>query len=185
MSHPLPADMELRIHRLLSPNYPDPWRGFTDITRILERDPAAFAALVDALAAPYRQAPPDAVLCPESCGFLFGAPIAYSLGTRLVLARRPGKLPRPTHRRAYQALGIGPSPERELAIHADALSAGDRVLIVDDVLASGGTLLATLALVQDTGATPCGAAVAIELERFHAREKLNALSISLHAALVL
>src|ERR671933_2145166 len=74
----LDPDAALAIHRLLNPNHPAPWRGFTDITRILERDPASFGALVDAMVGPHRAHPPDAILCPESCGFLkgFGAPRA-------------------------------------------------------------------------------------------------------------
>ncbi len=185
VSRALAADVELRVHQLLNPRHPEPWRGFTDITRVLERDPAAFRALVEALAAPYRGSPPDAVVCPESCGFVFGAPLAYVLGARLVLARRPGKLPRPVRARAYEALGIGPSPHRELAVHADALVEGARVLAVDDVLASGGTLLAVLDLVAEAGAVTCGAAVAIELERFRARAKLGARGVALHAAVAL
>jgi adenine phosphoribosyltransferase len=181
----LDPDASLAIHKLLNPNHPAPWRGFTDITRILERDPASFRALVDAMVAPHRAHPPDAILCPESCGFLFGAPMAYALGTRLVLARRPGKLPRPTIRRAYQALGIGPSPEREMAIHADALAAGMRVLIVDDVLATGGTVLAALDLVHERGATACGVAVAVELVRFRAREALAERGVATYAAIQL
>ena len=181
----LAADMEERIHRLLNPKHPEPWRAFTDITCVLERDPAAFRALVEALAAPHRESPPDTVLCPESCGFVFGAPLAYVLGVRLVLARRPDKLPRPAKRRAYEAMGIGPSAQRELAVRADALGAGARVLAVDDVLASGGTLLALADLVAEVGAITCGAAVAVELERFRAREKLGARAVPLRAAVVL
>src|SRR5437870_13464390 len=104
----LAPDAARAIRTLLNLNHPEPWRGFIDITRFLERDPDCLRALVDAMVAPHRTAPPDAMVCPEACGFVFGAPMAYTLGTRLVLARRPGKLPRPTVRRAYQALGIGP-----------------------------------------------------------------------------
>jgi adenine phosphoribosyltransferase len=181
MSEALTPGAELAIRALLNPNHPQPWRGFIDITRILERDPASFHALVDAMVAPHRPAPPEAILCPESCGFLFGAPMTYALGTRLVLAQRPGKLPRPKVRRAYQSLGIGPSPEREMAIHADAITPGTRILVVDDVLATGGTVLAALELVRECGANPCGVAVAVEL--VHARDMLAERSVATFAAI--
>src|SRR5438093_2029688 len=92
-------DMELTVRKLLVPMYPAPARGFTDITRVLERDPAAFCWLVDRLVAQHRARPPDAVLAIDACGYLFGAPLAWALTTRFVMARRAGKLPRVTLRR--------------------------------------------------------------------------------------
>ncbi len=85
----------------------------------------------------------------------------------------------------HRALGIGPSPEREMAIHADALAAGMRVLIVDDVLATGGTVLAALDLVHERSATAGGVAVAVELVRFRAREALAERGVATYAAVQL
>ncbi|HEV8636141.1 MAG TPA: phosphoribosyltransferase family protein [Chloroflexota bacterium] len=180
---PLSDDLDLTVRKLLVPTYPAPWRGFTDITRVMERDPAAFRALVEEMLAPHRADPPDAVVAVESCGYVFGAPMAYELGSRLILARRAGKLPRPTLRHRYRAVGIGPAPDREMEVHTDAIVAGMRVLVVDDVLASGGTVLAALDLVQRAQGVPCAVSVAVELVRFDARASIRERRVPLFAAL--
>jgi adenine phosphoribosyltransferase len=185
MPQSLSPDAARTITQLLNPQYPAPMRGFTDITRVLERDPASFRVLLDAMVAPLVVDPPDAILCVEACGFLFGAPMALALGSRLVLARRPGKLPRPTVQRDYEALGIGPSPQRSLTIHADAIEPGWRVVVVDDILASGGTVLAAVDLLQEAHGVASGVSVAVDLVRFTGRERIAERGIPLHVALAL
>jgi adenine phosphoribosyltransferase len=108
--------------------------------------------------------------------------LAYALGTPLILARRAGTLPRATLRQSYLALGIGPTTEREMVIHVGAIEPGTRVLIVDDVLASGGTALAALDVIEQAGGRSCGVSVAVELARFDARSRLEARGTPVLAA---
>jgi adenine phosphoribosyltransferase len=151
------------------PGFPVPSVSFTDITPVLEHDPAAFRALVQELCAPHRAQPPDAVLLVESFGYLFGAPLAYELGCRLVLARKEGGLPR---RKLRQVYGMGYDPnQRVLEMHQDALGPGDRVLIVDDILATGGTAWAAYELARQAGAEVIGMSFAFELRRFRERAR--------------
>ncbi|NZA25638.1 adenine phosphoribosyltransferase [Luteimonas sp. SJ-92] len=141
------------------PDFPKPGIAFKDITPALA-DPAAFAAAVEAMAAPWRDAALDAVAGIESRGFILGAALAQALRTGFVPIRKPGKLPARALAQDY-ALEYGSD---RLEVHADALPPGARVLLVDDVLATGGTLLAALALLQRQGAAVAGAAVLIELQ---------------------
>ena len=124
-----------------------PFEGFPfrDVTPLLEDDPALFRAVVDGIAEPFRSDRPDCVVCIESFGYVFGAPVAYLLETRCVLARRAGKLPRDVHQQAYDMVYAS---GKALEIHQDAIRPRDRVLIVDDVLASGGSARAAVALVD-------------------------------------
>lgn len=143
-------------------------------------DPQAFAAAIDALAAPWRDTHLDAVLCTEARGFLLGAPLARALGTGVVPVRKPGKLPGAIHEQRY-ALEYG---EDALQVQADALPPGARVLLVDDVLATGGTLLATRALAERLRAEVVGAAVLIELAFLEGRARWRG-DAPLHAGLTL
>jgi|SRR5215471_5802679 len=127
---------------------------FRDISPIIESDPPLFRAAIDAMAGFHRASPPDCIVGIESWGFVFAAPVAYALGSRLCLARRPEKLPRDTIGATYDMCY---AEGRALAIHRDAIRADDRVLIVDDVIASGGSVLAAVALVQRAGARCIGA----------------------------
>lgn len=155
------------------PDFPTPGILFRDITPLLGDGPALRVA-VNHLAV----AAPDVsvVVGIESRGFILGAPVAYSLGVGLVLVRKLGRLPRATERAEYD-LEYG---SNTLEIHVDALGAGDRALIVDDVLATGGTAAATVELVERLGADVAGVAVLIELSALHGREALpgyNVLSL--------
>jgi len=140
------------------PGFPKPGIVFKDITPVLA-DGAAFAAAVADMAAPWRAAPPDAVAGIESRGFILGAALALELRCGFVPVRKPGKLPAATLAQDYR-LEYGSD---RLEIHADALPSGARVLVVDDVLATGGTLHAATALLRRQGADVIGAGVLVEL----------------------
>jgi adenine phosphoribosyltransferase len=149
------------------PDFPEPGVQFKDISPLLA-DPALLRTAVRALAAPYAAAGVTKVLGVESRGFLFGTPMADWLGAGFVLARKPGKLPAATLREEY-ALEYGSDA---LEIHADALGPGDRVLIHDDVIATGGTASAAARLVERVGAEVVGFAFLIELAFLDGRAQL-------------
>lgn len=159
------------------PDFPRSGVVFKDITPLLA-DADGYAAAIDALAAPWRGIALDAVFGIEARGFILGAALARALGTGFVPVRKPGKLPARTHAQEYQ-LEYGSD---RLEIHADAVAPGARVLLVDDVLASGGTLQAALALAQRQGASVIGAAVLLEIGALHGRTRWNA-ELPLEAAI--
>jgi adenine phosphoribosyltransferase len=158
-------------------DFPKPGIVFRDITPLLG-NAGALRRCVAALAEPYRGAELDAVCGIESRGFIFGAALAAELGVGFVPIRKPGKLPARTIGADY-ALEYGSD---RLEMHADALAAGARVALVDDVIATGGTLLAAHALVGQLGGTPVGASVVIELAFLQARTRWPA-AVPLHALL--
>jgi adenine phosphoribosyltransferase len=149
-------------------NFPKPGIVFKDVTPVL-LDVTLFEQAVQAMAEPYRDARITRVVSIESRGFLFGAPIALELGAGLVPIRKPGKLPAATERVEY-ALEYGTDA---LEMHHDAVRPGDRVLIVDDVLATGGTANAAAQLVGGTGATVAGFSFLIELDFLKGRQRLQ------------
>ena len=153
------------------PDFPKAGIVFKDITPVLA-DAEAFAEAVSALAAPWAAAPPQAVVGIESRGFILGAAMAQTLGCGFVPIRKPGKLPGRTLSQAY-ALEYGTD---RIEIHADALPVGTRVVIVDDVLATGGTLVAATALARRQGMTVMGAAVLVELLALRGRERWDDLA---------
>ena len=150
------------------PNFPKPGIGFKDVTPVL-LDVALFAYAVEQMTVPYAAAKISKVVSIESRGFIFGAPIALRLGAGLVPIRKPGKLPAATHRVEY-ALEYGTDA---LELHHDAVGAHDRVLVVDDVLATGGTAAATTQLVGATGGAVVGFAFLIELDFLKGRQRLQ------------
>lgn len=139
------------------PDFPKAGILFRDITPLIA-DPRGFAAVVDGLAEPYL-GQVDTVLGIESRGFIIGAPVAYRLGVGLAIARKPGKLPFTTVDESYD-LEYGST---SLQMHSDAIRPGARVLIVDDLLATGGTAEAALKLVRRTGGVSIGCAFIVEL----------------------
>lgn len=147
------------------PDFPRAGILFKDITPLLA-DARGFAAAIDAMAAPWRNVALDAVVGIESRGFILGAALARALGTGFVPVRKPGKLPGNVLSLDY-ALEYGSD---RLQIHADALVPGARVIVVDDVLATGGTLKAALALTRQQGAHVVAAVVLLELGFLQARE---------------
>jgi adenine phosphoribosyltransferase len=149
------------------PDFPMPGIQFKDITTLLSNGPA-FAQVIDTLAARYEAHQIDAVVGIESRGFIFSAPLAYRLGVGLVPVRKHGKLPAATYRVEYD-LEYG---SNKLEIHRDALKPGSRVVIIDDLLATGGTVAAACELVEMAGGQVDEVAFVIELAFLNGREKL-------------
>jgi adenine phosphoribosyltransferase len=158
------------------PDYPVPGVLFKDISLLLA-DPTAFRHVVAGLSDAGRDADGvslvDKVVGVEARGFMLAAPVALALDAGLVPVRKAGKLPRETYTESY-ALEYG---EATLQIHQDALAPGDRVLVVDDVLATGGTVAATSRLVARAGASVARVVVLIELAYLHGRDRLTGLAI--------
>ncbi len=150
------------------PDFPQPGVLYRDITPLIA-NPIAFKSVLDALAAQYQGAKVEAVVAVESRGFIFGAPLAYLLGVPFVTARKFGKLPYTTINVAYQ-LEYG---EAIIEMHTDALTPDQRVLIVDDLLATGGTTAATVELVEKLGGNVIGIAFVIELTFLNGRQRLG------------
>ncbi|MCU0650490.1 MAG: adenine phosphoribosyltransferase [Gemmatimonadaceae bacterium] len=167
-------DVLSRLHSAIAsvPDFPSPGVLFRDITPLLA-DPALFGLAVAKLADPVREAQVTHVVAIESRGFILGAPVALALDAAFVPLRKPGKLPRATHRVGY-ALEYG---EDALELHRDALTPKSRVLIVDDVLATGGTLAAAATLVRTAGARLVGAHVLIELDALGGRARVGDLPV--------
>jgi adenine phosphoribosyltransferase len=159
------------------PDYPEPGIVFKDITPLLA-DHAAFTAVIEALAAAGRdgsgEVVVDKVVGMEARGFILAAPVALALGTGFVPVRKAGKLPRETHAVSY-ALEYG---EATLELHRDAIAPGDRVLLVDDVLATGGTVKATRSLVESCGGIVHGVAVLMDLGFLPGREAIGDLHLT-------
>jgi adenine phosphoribosyltransferase len=153
------------------PDFPIPGVQFKDITTLL-RDGEAFHSVIEELASRYADRKIDAVVGVESRGFIFSAPLAYRLGVGLVLVRKPGKLPAATYQISYD-LEYG---SNVLEIHRDALEPGARVLIVDDLLATGGTIEACCKLVEMAGAVVEELAFVVELSFLQGRERLQGIA---------
>lgn len=152
-------------------NVPDfPVKGilFYDITTLL-KDPEAFKASIDQLADHYRETEIDLIVGIESRGFIFGTVLAYVLGTGFVPVRKPGKLPAEILTESYE-LEYGTNT---IEIHVDAIEKGQKVLVVDDLLATGGTAKATCNLVEKLGGQIIGVAFVIELSFLNGRDKLT------------
>jgi adenine phosphoribosyltransferase len=159
------------------PDFPEPGVVFKDITPVLA-DPEAFGLVIEALADAGRdeagRSVVDHVVGMEARGFILAAPVALALGAGLVPVRKAGKLPRATYAESY-ALEYG---EATLELHRDALTAGDRVLLVDDVLATGGTVAATRRLVERSGAAAHAVAVLMDLSFLPGRRAIGDLPIT-------
>jgi adenine phosphoribosyltransferase len=154
------------------PDFPKPGILFKDITPLL-RSADGLRTALDLLAAPFLDAGITAVVGMESRGFIFGVPLAERLQAGFVPVRKPGKLPAATISEEF-SLEYGTDT---LHMHQDALCAADRVLIVDDLLATGGTAAATVRLVRRLGAAVCGAAFVIELDFLAGRNQLSGLPV--------
>lgn len=154
------------------PDFPKAGISFKDITTLL-KDGAALRQVIEEFAEHFGAARPDVIVGAESRGFILGSPLAYKLGCGFVLARKPGKLPAATEKVCYQ-LEYG---QDAMEIHQDAIQPGQRVLIVDDLLATGGTISATTELVKKLGGEIVGFAFIVELDDLKGREKLKGYDV--------
>ncbi len=154
------------------PDYPIEGVLFRDITPLMN-DGEAFRKAVNLMIDFAKEMEAEVVVGPESRGFIFGCPVAYDMGIGFVPVRKPGKLPRETVAYSYD-LEYG---SNELHIHADAIKPGQKVIIIDDLLATGGTVEATVKLVESIGGEVVGCAFLIELLDLKGREKLGDLPI--------
>lgn len=162
------SQLDFNQHIRVIEDFPKPGISFKDITTLLKNG-EAYREAVNALVEQVKRWQPDVIIGPEARGFLLGAPVAYALGIGFVPVRKPGKLPGETVRETYE-LEYGTDT---LEVHADALYPGQRVAIVDDLLATGGTMLATARLVEKTGAQVVGMSFLIELGFLEGRDKLK------------
>jgi len=156
------------------PDYPKPGIMFRDVTSLLE-DPQAFGLVIDLLAAQYKESGITKIVGTEARGFIFGAPLALALNVGFIPARKPGKLPRATISQDY-TLEYG---QDTLQIHKDALDKSDKVLIVDDLLATGGTVEATIKLIRQVGAQVHDAAFVISLPDLGGEARLSGMDVEL------
>ncbi|RPJ50893.1 MAG: adenine phosphoribosyltransferase [Acidobacteria bacterium] len=154
------------------PDFPKPGILFYDVTTLL-KDPQGLRQVIEILTAKYIGKGIQKVVGIEARGFILGSPLAYNLGAGFVPVRKPGKLPGPTFRAGYQ-LEYGKDC---LEIHQDAIEPGEKVLVVDDLMATGGTACATAKLVAQMRGELVGLAVLVELEFLHGRQNLAACDI--------
>jgi adenine phosphoribosyltransferase len=160
--------LDLRDHIRSVPDFPRKGIVFKDITTLV-KNPEAFNAAIDSLYEKYRGREVQKVAGIESRGFVFAAPLALKLGAGLVLIRKPGKLPAAILRQEY-ALEYG---KDAVEIHRDSISGGEKVLMVDDLLATGGTMAAACRLIEALGGTIAGIAFLIELSFLNGRKALD------------
>lgn len=165
MAHSTEIDLKSFIRDI--PDFPKPGILFRDITPLLA-SPEAFAETIRQLCAPFEDKGIDIVIGAEARGFIFAPPMAMQLGVGFVPVRKPGKLPGETHTHSYD-LEYG---QDSLEIHVDGIKSGQRVLIVDDLLATGGTVDACCKLIEKMGAEVVACAFLIELEALGGAEKL-------------
>ena len=158
-------DLKSRIRDI--PDFPKKGILFRDITTLL-KDESAFQKAIDKLTAYYEDEGVEKVVGIESRGFIFGAPLAYTLGAGFIPVRKPGKLPSDIFEAKYE-LEYGTDT---LTVHQDAVTPGQRVLVVDDLLATGGTMAAALNMIEQMGAVVVGVAFLIELTALKGRDKL-------------
>ncbi|BCU81351.1 adenine phosphoribosyltransferase [Polycladomyces abyssicola] len=154
------------------PDFPQPGIRFKDITTLLKEGPA-YRAAIDTMVERLKDKKIDLIVGPEARGFVVGAPLAYALGAGFVPVRKAGKLPGETIETEY-SLEYG---KDKLAIHRDAIQPGQRVLVADDLLATGGTISATINLVRQLQGELVGAAFFIELTYLNGREKLQGIDV--------
>ncbi|MEG0069013.1 adenine phosphoribosyltransferase [Cetobacterium sp.] len=160
--------MDLKKYVALVEDYPKPGIKFRDITPLMG-DGEAYRYATDKVVEFAKENHIDLVVGPEARGFIFGCPVSYALGVGFAPVRKPGKLPREVVEYAYD-LEYG---SNVLCMHKDSIKPGQRVLIVDDLLATGGTVEATVKLIEELGGVVAGLAFLIELEDLNGRDKLE------------
>lgn len=164
--------MDFKNYIRVIPDFPQPGIRFKDITTLL-KDPIAYQAAIDELKALVKHLEIDLIAGPEARGFVIGAPLALALGVGFVPIRKSGKLPGETVEAAYD-LEYG---KDRLAVHKDAIRPGQKVLIADDLLATGGTIATTINLIKQLGGEVIGAAFLIELGYLDGRAKLGDIEV--------
>ncbi|MCD9025670.1 adenine phosphoribosyltransferase [Cohnella silvisoli] len=164
--------MDFKDYIRVIPDFPQPGIRFKDITTLL-KDGAAYRAAIDALKELVKDKEIDLIAGPEARGFVIGAPLALALGIGFVPIRKSGKLPGNTVEAAYD-LEYG---KDKLAIHSDSIKPGQKVLIADDLLATGGTIATSIDLITQLGGEIVGAAFLIELSYLTGREKLSGIDV--------
>jgi adenine phosphoribosyltransferase len=172
------ACMDLKSVIRTIPDYPKPGILFRDVTSLMAHPPA-FAETIGRLAAPFRHDGVDKVAGIEARGFIFGAPLAIALGAGFVPLRKPGKLPYASMSEPY-ALEYG---RDELHMHVDAIEPGERVLLFDDLIATGGTAEAALKLLRRAKAEMVAAAFVVDLPDLGGRQRLERQGLAVHALL--
>lgn len=165
--------MDFKNYIRVIPDFPQPGIRFKDITTLL-KNPTAYQAAIDELKAMVKHLEIDLIAGPEARGFVVGAPLALALGVGFVPIRKSGKLPGETVEAAYD-LEYG---KDRLAVHKDAIEPGQKVLIADDLLATGGTIATTINLINQLGGQVIGAAFLIELSYLDGRSKLGDIEVS-------
>ncbi len=165
--------MDLKEKIRVIENFPKPGISFKDITTLLQ-DGEALRKTIDTLTAFVKDKKIDVVVGPEARGFLLGTPIAYNLGVGFVPVRKPGKLPGDTLRYEYK-LEYG---NDALEIHKDSIKPGQRVLIIDDLLATGGTISSAAKLIEQLGGEVVSIAFIVELTGLHGRERLKEYEVN-------
>lgn len=166
----MPNYVETKVRNII--DFPKKGIIFRDITTAV-KDAKALKLIIDFLTQQYEDKQIDYIVGVESRGFIFGSALAYNLGAGFVLVRKPGKLPADTISQEYE-LEYGTD---KIEMHSDAVEAGKNVLIIDDLLATGGTVGATIKLLKKTGANIVGAAFVIELSDLKGREKLEGIDV--------
>ncbi|WEK55389.1 MAG: adenine phosphoribosyltransferase [Candidatus Cohnella colombiensis] len=164
--------MNFKDYIRVIPDFPQPGIRFKDITTLL-KDPVAYKEAIEALRMLIKEKEIDLIAGPEARGFVIGAPLALALGVGFVPIRKSGKLPGETVEAAYD-LEYG---KDRLAIHKDAIQPGQKVLIADDLLATGGTITTTINLIRQLGGDIVGAAFLIELSYLDGRDKLKDIDV--------
>ena len=164
--------MNLKEYIRVIPDFPSPGIRFKDITTLLS-DGKAFRNTIERLAEWTKQCGAEVIVGPEARGFLFGTPVAYELGIGFVPVRKPGKLPCTTIEISYD-LEYG---SNQLQLHQDSILPGQKVVIVDDLLATGGTVYSAVKLVEQLGAEVVGVGFLIELTYLSGREKLHGYNV--------
>ncbi|WP_409341616.1 adenine phosphoribosyltransferase [Paenibacillus sp. MBLB4367] len=164
--------MNFKDYIRVVPDFPQPGIRFKDITTLL-KDGKAYSAAIEALRVMVKEKEIDLIAGPEARGFVVGAPLALALGVGFVPIRKSGKLPGDCIEASY-SLEYG---KDKLAMHRDAIQPGQKVLIADDLLATGGTISTTINLIEQLGGDIVGAAFLIELSYLNGREKLNGIDV--------
>ncbi|MCQ2772940.1 MAG: adenine phosphoribosyltransferase [Bacilli bacterium] len=160
------------------PDFPIPGIQFKDITPTLE-DPEAFEAVINEMASKFDPNSFDKIIAADARGFLFGAPLAYKLHKGLVVSRKPGKLPRPGHSYSY-SLEYG---KNTMVIPEGSIKPGERVLLIDDLLATGGSAIAMVKLVEQSGGKAIGSIFYVELVDLKGREPLEKAGVPVESIL--